>query len=295
MPISLAALALILAASLGFSALDLLRKQLAGSIAPQPLLVLIAIGASPVFYLWMRVSGASGAGPGYWGPGLAVVLINIAANLFFLQAVRVSPLSATIPFLSLTPVFTTILAIPMLGEWPRWIPAAGVVFVVLGAFTLNLGGGLGGAHPSALWRSYRQERGSVLMTLVAFLWSLAAPLDKLAVQASSPAFHGLIANFGVGLGVLLLMIVGRRVGEIARGAKRWGLLALSIVAGFVALACFLEAIQRMPIGLAETLKRAVGSFAALGSGALFFGEQVGWRHATSVALMAIGVAMLLLG
>jgi len=295
MPISPLALALILGSALCFSVLDLLRKKLAGSIGPEPLLVLITIGASPVFYVWMRSQDAAGATPDYWLPGLGVVVLNIFANLLFLQAVRISPLSLTIPFLSLTPVFTTLLAIPLLGEWPGALPAVGVFLVFVGAFGLNLRGGLAAVRPATVWSAYRSEKGSVMMTMVALLWSVAAPLDKMAVQSSSPAFHGWVANTGVGVGVLLLMLGRRQLGEIGRGLRRWGLVVATIVIGFLALACFLEAIHRMPIGLAETLKRAVGSFAALVSGAIFFNEEMTGSRFAAVAVMAAGVALVLLG
>lgn len=293
--ISTVGLILILSASLSFSAVDLFQKALANSISPQPLVVLMSLGTCPVFYIWYITAGVAGPESGYWLPGLSVIAINIAANLLFLYAIQISPLSLTIPFLSLTPVFTTVLAVPLLDEWPRQLQWLGIILVVLGAFGINLTGAFGEFGATKIWRAYRQEPGSVLMTLVALLWSLAAPLDKLAVTSASAAFHGFITNLGVGVGVLLLLIVCRQLGSIKIGLRRWELIIATILAGFVGLACFFEAIQRIPIGFAETLKRAIGSFAALVCGYFFFGESMTYHRATAVAVMVIGVAMLVLG
>ena len=74
----------------------------------------------------------------YWLPGLTSVGLNWVANLAFLRALALSPLSVTIPLLSLTPVFTALLAIPLLGETPTALQSAEILAVVAGAFLIRL-------------------------------------------------------------------------------------------------------------------------------------------------------------
>jgi drug/metabolite transporter (DMT)-like permease len=124
--------------SLGFAALDALRKFLSRHLDPVPLAALIALGQLPLFALWALVGSQLSVSVGYIAPGAATVVLNVAANVLFLKAVQVSPLSVTIPFLSLTPVFSTLLGALVLGERPAGAEAAGIVLVVLGAFLVNL-------------------------------------------------------------------------------------------------------------------------------------------------------------
>ena len=75
----------------------------------------------------LGIQGEARLEPGYWRYGLPDILLNVAANLLFLHAVRVSPLSLTIPFLSFTPVFSALSASVLLGEWPSGSALLGIV------------------------------------------------------------------------------------------------------------------------------------------------------------------------
>ncbi len=293
MSLPLVSLFLVLGCAIGFAGADLLRKVLSHRIRPFSLLLALAAGMSPAFVAWWMWSGAASPSAGYWVPGLASVLLNVVANLIFLEAIRISPLSLTIPMLSLTPVFTSLLAIPLLGERPGRLDWLGIVAVVLGAFWLNLDrGGTGSGDP--IWRRLGKERGSLLMVLVAALWSLALPLDKLAVSHASVPAHGTILNTGVALVMVALLLL--RLGEgSVREIPRWpGLVAALVGVSVVALALQLVAITQVWVGLVETLKRAVGSILALVSGWLFFGERVDVQQVLAVLLMGVGVAVVLL-
>jgi len=290
--ISTTAMLLVLGCALAFSGADVFRKLLAGSIRPVPLLFALAAGMVPAFLVWYLLQGAPTPAAGYWVPGLSSTLINVAANLAFLEAVRRSPLSLTIPFLSLTPVFTTLLAIPMLGETPGGRQWLGITAVVVGAFWLNLGGesrSLKGA-----WQSFMEEPGSRLMVMVSLLWSLAMPLDKMAVSEAGAAFHGIVLGGGVALALVLLAALRGTLGEFRDLRHRPGMLTLGVILSVVALALQLVAIRLVWVGFVETMKRGVGSFLALLWGRLIFGEAFAVHRFIAVALMGSGVALILL-
>ena len=291
MTVSLLAAALAIGCAVAFSLADLMRKMLAERMRPLPLLVAMSAGMAPFFLAWWIWQGAAGPAAGYWLPGLASAALNLAANLAFLEAVRIAPLSLTIPVLSLTPVFTTLLAIPLLGEVPSARQLAGVLLVVGGVLWLNAAAG-DGAVLRRLWRALRRERGSALMAATALLWSLAMPLDKMALAASGAPFHGLMLNAGVALGALLVLAGRRQLSELRRLAGRWGLLALLIGVGALALVLILLAISETWIGFIETMKRGLGSFMAVVWGRLFFAEPVTARKLVAVAVIAAGVALI---
>jgi len=293
MSVSVISLLLVLGCAIGFAGADLLRKVLAHRLHPVPLLFILAAGMTPAFVGWWVWSGAAAPTAGYWVPGLGSVLLNVIANLVFLEAVRISPLSLTIPMLSLTPVFTSLLAVPLLGERPGSLEWVGIVAVFLGAFWLNVD--RQGTQPELpIWRRLGKERGSLLMILVAALWSLALPLDKLALRSASVPVHGTLLNLGVAL-ILAAILVSRPGGGRLGEVRRWsGLVAALVAVSVIALGLQLVAITRIWVGLVETLKRAIGSLLALVSGWAFFGEQVDFQQVLAVLLMGAGVGLVLL-
>ncbi len=288
----LGALLLVLLSSLAWSGVDATRKELTSHVQPLPLLFLQTAVTAPLFALWVAVEGMPALGQGYLLPALTSVVVNIGANLAFLAALRVSPLSVTIPLLSLTPVFTTLLAIPMLGERPTPLQGLGILLVVGGAFGLNLvvEEGLSAA---AIWRSWTREKGTLWMVMVAFLWSVAVPLDKMALERSSGPFHGLVLNAGVASGIFCALIATRRLPELSDVRRTRGVFLLGVVLSALALGLQLKAMELVWVGLVETLKRGIGNISAVLFGRLLFAEPVTPRKVLSVLLMGLGVALIL--
>jgi len=288
MSIPLPVLLLIVACGLGWAGFDLTRKLLVREIPPVALVFLLTIGSVPLFAAWMAQQGAGGPGPGYFGPALASVLLNIVANLLFLQAMRIAPLSVTIPLLSLTPVFATLLAIPLLGELPTPPHAFGILLVVAGAIGLHWR--RSGADDSG---QHGTLKGALMVALTALLWSLTIPFDKLAVQRSNAPFHGVVVTAGVAAGVLLVLVVQGRLGDLARVGRVPGVYVLALIVSTLALALQLLALPQAYVGTVETLKRGIGNFMALLSGWIFFHEPVTLRKVLAVGVMAVGVGLLL--
>jgi len=291
MSVSFLAAVLTVGCAIAFSVGDLLRKMLAERISPLPLLVAMSAGMAPLFCAWWFWQEGGGPQAAYWLPGVGSAALNLVANLAFLEAVRIAPLSVTIPVLSLTPVFTTLLAIPLLGEVPSTRQLVGVALVVVGVLWLNAGGS-GGTSLGNLWRSMLHERGSQLMVVTALFWSLAMPLDKMALAASGAPFHGLALNAGVALGALVVLAGKRRLGELRRLGSHPGMLTLIVIVGAVALVLILLAISQTWIGFIETMKRGLGSFLALVWGRLFFAEALTRRKVVAVGVIVVGVALI---
>ncbi len=293
MSIPFGALLLVLACSLAWGGCDLTRKLLAGRIRPMPLVVLITVAAVPIFLIWLLVDGVPEVRPSYWMPALASVALNVGANLAFFVALRSAALSIAIPLLSLTPVFTTLLAIPMLGQVPTWSQGLGILLVVAGVFALHLPAD-GPLSPAAAWRAWRSDRSALLMVLVTLFWSLTVPLDKMAMDQASGPLHGLVLNAGVGAAVALVLLAQRRLGELADVRRAPLVFLLGVVVSAVALALQLIVIQTIWVGLVETLKRGIGNGMAVVFGRLVFQEAITARKVGAVGLMVVGVGLILM-
>jgi len=292
--VSILGLTLALGSALCWAGLDATRKELVRDVAPVALVAALTLGQAPLFAVWGGVDGRLWTGVGYLAPGLAALGLNVAANVTFVRAVQLSPLSLTIPYLSLTPVFTAVFAVPLVGETPSVLQSVGIGVVVAGALLLHAGNP-DSPGPSGLLRAYLKERGSVLMSLVALMWSLTGPLDKLALGHASVAGHALVQTGGVGLVLLAWLALRGRVHDVSPVRGRAGVFAAAVAFATVAAALQLLSIQLLLVALVETIKRAVGMTAAVAVGRVRFGEPVTAPKLAAIALMTAGTALVTLG
>ncbi len=99
--------------SLFYVALDVLRKLLGQKMAAVPVAIGLNLGALPV-YIGALIATGPGAGDGIFVM-VATLLAGTqaVASLLYVQAVTLSPLSLTVPYLSLTPVVSALVALVM--------------------------------------------------------------------------------------------------------------------------------------------------------------------------------------
>ncbi|MFW6052114.1 MAG: EamA family transporter [Myxococcota bacterium] len=271
--------------SLCWSGLDATRKVMARRLSSVAVVVWLSVGQAPLFAGWAAVDGGWFAGPGYLAPGIGSLALQVVANLLFVRAVHVSPLSLSVPFLSLTPVFTTLVAIPMLGEHATAVQWLGIAAVVAGALLLNATRG------QSLLGALLRERGSVLMILVAAIWSVTAALDKLALRHASVPAHAMVQTAGVAVLLLAWLAATGRLASLRSmwPADRPQAAAILFAAG--ALGLQLLAFRVLMVGLVETLKRAVGVVASVAIGRAAFAEPLTGPKLAAVVLMTVGSAL----
>ncbi len=271
-----------------WSGLDALRKLLADRTGVIPQVVLISLGQTPLFAAWALLYGARVDLPAYVLPAGCALLLNVLANVLFVRAVQCSPLSLTIPFLSLTPVFASLVAMPMLGEAPRPLQWLGIALVVLGALVLKIERG------RSLVGSLLAERGSLMMVGVALCWSVTGSLDKLALDHATVAVHALVQTGGVGLSLLLYLALRGRLGELRQLREAGPLVFLMVAFAAGAMGLQLLAIKQIFVGLVETVKRAVGMVMSVALGRGIFGEPLTAKKWASISVMAFGTALLVM-
>ena len=283
-----------LAASVSWAVFDGLRKALVRHVRSGALVVLLSLGQVPVFTAWLVWSEAYGLDAGYLTPALGSVLLNVVANYLFLESVRRSELSLTIPLLALTPAFTALVAIPIVGEAPALKQWAGIALVVSGAFTLN-------ARPADLRRPWRllrslvREPGSLLMIVVALLWSLTSALDKVALRFAEVPLHGLVLAAGVAAGTAVVLAAKGSLADLAAARARPWLLLSAVIGVALAVALQLVAIQLLLVSAVEAVKRTVGITLSQVTGRVFFGEAFSAPKLVGAAVITAGVLTLLLG
>lgn len=298
MPENLAATLLLIACPLAWAAFDVVRKGLAGIGRAMPVTFAITAVQLPVVLTWavVEVVGSGGARippMAYWPPGLGALIVGVFGTLAFQQAVRLSPMSATVPLLSLTPAFSAVLGALLLDEVPSPRQWLGIVITVVGALLVNASPGEG-LRPARLLRDLRAEPGSAFMIAAALLFSLAPLFDKQALRHVPLAVHAAIVIAGMFVALGGRLIATRRWGEMRAITVRYGLLMAGGATSLLAFVLQLAAVQVVWVGLLETAKRSVGATAALVLGVAFFGERATVLRVVAVALLASGVGLVVL-
>ncbi len=129
--------------------------------------------------------------------------MEITAILLYVEAIKISPLSMTLPFLSFTPVFLIMTSYLILGELPDKSGFVGILLVASGAYLLNIHTIRYGILEPL--RAIRRERGSLLMIVVAFIFSITSNLGKIAIQHTNPLFFSVF--YIILLSIVLLPIM----------------------------------------------------------------------------------------
>lgn len=141
----------------------------------------------------------------YWVALLAATFTIPTANILYMRAIKLSPLSISVPMLSFNPIFTALLSFVFDRKLPDLIGWMGIIFVCSGLYLSRLEKETikrGFLYPLL---SVKEDAGSMSMLGVAFIWSIGAHISKMVVVGSSPLFGAM--SFGV-LGSSLLALIG---------------------------------------------------------------------------------------
>ena len=172
-------LALGLGAALGDSGADVVTKRYFVQPSPYGMALVRLLAAVPFLALVVLGLSLPELSAPFWFIVAAMLPLEAAALLLYMQALRVCHLSLCVPFLAFTPVFLIFTGWLVLGErLSRW-GIASTVLIALGSYILVLGAD-GNAKTGLLGplKALAQERGARLMLLAAAIYSLSAALYK---------------------------------------------------------------------------------------------------------------------
>ncbi|MFZ1613585.1 MAG: EamA family transporter [Holophaga sp.] len=287
-------LTLALLGALGWTLFDVVRKKLTQKVLPTMLTVWLPLAQVPLLMAWAATTGPLVIPRASLVPMVCSIALNVGGLLAFMQAMRLSPMSLTIPLLSFTPVGTTLIGWLLQNQVPTQLQLAGVALVVLGAITLGLKSG----QWSGL-RAYGKEPGVRRMAIAAVIWSLTAVIDQVALQRGAGYWYAPAITAGVGLlmgAILLLRGQGRALreaGQVLLGHRT--LLLVAVLIGSASLAVQLESLRIAPVGFIETVKRGIGMTGAILFGRLVFNEPIGVPKIVAVLLLTLGVGLVVMG
>lgn len=221
---------------------------------------------------------------------LILLPLEITALILYMKAIKSSPLSLTLPFLALSPVFMIFTSNIILRERLDKFGIIGVLLTATGAYLLNISTTKKGLLEP--FRAIKQERGSLYMVFVAFIFSITANLGKMAILHSSPMFFA--STYLPILSVVLLpVLMWKNHGQIRELFSRISMFSLiGLAITFATIAHFLS-VSIIEVPYAISVKRVSLLFGII-YGALWFKETNIRERLIGGIIMIIGVSIVTL-
>jgi len=226
----------------------------------------------------------------FWYAVIIGGTLNLIVSIIYMKAIKISPLSLTVPMLTFTPLFLLITSPIIVGEFPTIYGVIGILLIVLGAYVLNIRGI--GKNLLTPFKMLVKEKGSVLMLIVAFVWSITSNIDKIAVQHSSPLFYTVVFNVFISCLFLPLLFVKSRkeIRKIPLNVK--SLLLIGLFSALIPVFQF-YAISLTLVAYVISIKRTSAIFSSL-YGFFFFKEKHMKERLLGAVIMVIGVLFIAL-
>jgi drug/metabolite transporter (DMT)-like permease len=228
-------------------------------------------------------------GPVFWKTLLILAPLDIIAIILYLKGIQSSPIALTVPFLSFSPVFLILTGFLILGEVPTLLGAGGILFVVSGAYVLNIRSWRKGLF--APFKAIFHEKGSVLFLGIALIYSVTAVLGKkLILHTSTMFFAGFYAPL---IALMLVPIALKKSNNIKKIFKKpfWlivlgALLAGTLIFHIIAIS-MVEAVYMISIKRTSIIISTVLAY-------LIYKEDHVAEHLVGAGLMFLGVVVILL-
>ncbi|MBY0577838.1 MAG: DMT family transporter [Burkholderiales bacterium] len=222
--------------------------------------------------------------PVFWGWVFCAVPLEIAAMLFYMRAIRASPLYLTMPYLAFTPAFSALAGYVLLGEKIASTGLAGIALITLGAFLLNIRHmGKGIFEP---FRAILDEPGSRWMLLVSVIYGLTSVMGKGALKYCPPLAFG--ALYYLVLGIVSILFFSRPSVRTLSGRPIWALAVGAMVS--VMVVSHFMALDLSQVAYMIAVKRTSLLF-GIAYGAILFRERGFRMHFLAGLIMISGVAL----
>lgn len=221
---------------------------------------------------------------------LILLPLEITALILYMKAIKSSPLSLTLPFLALSPIFMIFTSNLMLGERLDKFGIIGILITATGAYLLHVNTTKQGILEP--FKAIRRERGSMYMIIVAFIFSITSNLGKMAILHSSPLFFA--ATYVPILSTVLFpVLLWKNHGKIKQLFSRPTIFSLIGLAIAFATITHFFAVNIAQVPYVISVKRTSLLFGIM-YGAIWFKETHIRERFIGGIIMIIGVSIIIL-
>ena len=222
----------------------------------------------------------------FWIAMAICVAMDFVTTILYMKAITIAPLSLTIPYLGLTPIFALIISMIILGESATIMGFFGILLISAGAYILQIDRAKYGLFEPIL--SIFKNRGSLYMLMVSLAYAVTANVGKLAIQHSSPLFMCIIYFSLLGLAFSPFVLIKSRNDLTSLTKPLSGKIKIGLAMAVMAITHF-TAISMMNVAYMISIKRLSMLFAII-YGWLFFKEKNIKERMTGAIIIIIGAA-----
>jgi drug/metabolite transporter (DMT)-like permease len=275
---------------------SVLVKAAVGKLPANQLLVVRALAGAVTALGAMAILGGS-TQLTYLSPIAVIAILGatvsgyFAADLLFVRALEVVPLSQALPIQATYPVIAAGMAWAALAEPPTWLAVAGAIVVFLGVAAVATSEPGPSRVPPP--RAPTRRVGLVLLGLSTLGWAVSAVLLRFVLRTLDPV----PANALISVFVFLLFASTSRPAVLWSNVRRqasWAwLVALAGVLGGTGLSnlLFVMAVESGGVMVATTLSCTAPLFSSL-MAVLCLEEKLSARLATGILLTVGGVLLI---
>lgn len=282
-----------LASAVSMGAVDILSKRALREFEPGLVgLARLGFGLLVLAIPW-GLAPPPAITPEFWRTVAIMVPFEIAAFFLLLTALRIAPLAETVPFLSLSPLFTVLASWLILGEQVTVVGFLGILLIAAGGYLLYWHELRHGAWGPL--RAMARSRGTRLMTVVALIYSVTSTFGKPLTIVSGPlVFPGLYFAVLFAAFAAVQGLRGLRPAAVwqAVRARPVLLIALGMLDG-VSFLCHSVGVLLAPVAYFIGVKR-LSSVVSVVAGGLVLGEDHLRTRAGGALCMVAGVILLTL-
>lgn len=270
---------------------DLSRKITLKKISPFTLLIIFSFVQLIIFSIWINFENYQINFVPYIFPGLLLIVISIISAFLFLKALSISELGLSIPLLSFSPLFSTILSSIILDENLQKLQYFGIGLIIFGTIILY---SRSFSIPD-IFKSLTyivKNKGARYMILVSLIWSLTPILDKICFKYSSMNIHGFIQSFGI---LIVLIMINREsfFDDLQSIKESFFIICITMLVGTIATIFQFFAISLTFVSIMESIKRSVGQVLSVIFGTIYFNERITYQKILGVIILSLGVFVIL--
>jgi drug/metabolite transporter (DMT)-like permease len=221
---------------------------------------------------------------------LILIPLEILAMILYVKAIAKYDLSLTVPLLSLTPLFLLVTGYLFLGETITPFGIAGVLVLLFGIYLMNVSTFSEGLL--APFKTVLTNQGSLLVIIVAIIYTVTSTLGKKVVLVTSPAFFSFWYILILSIGIMpVIYFKGESPLHVFKNFKINFLIGTLV--GLSAYTLF-TAYSYAPIAYVIAVKRTSIVFSVL-LGRLVFHEPAFGKRTLGAGLAFVGVVLMMAG
>tara|TARA_X000000950_G_scaffold258375_1_gene325741 strand:+ start:40216 stop:41088 length:873 start_codon:yes stop_codon:yes gene_type:complete len=270
---------------------DISRKFSLKKVKSTELLIFFSLIQIVFFSIWLFLDFFKVDFHSYILPAGLLVFINIISAFLFLESIKSSQLSLTIPLLSFSPLFSAVFSSIILKENLNIFQYFGIISILVGTMILYAKN----FTLVEILRSFsiiKSEKGAIYMLIVSILWSVTPVFDKVCFKYATMNFHGFFQSLVM---FILLIIIKRKEIDIliVNYLKNYKLISLTLVIGLGATILQFFSISLTYVTIMESIKRSIGQISSVFLGNLYFKETINPQKVIGILFLCVGISSVL--